>query len=222
MRLHPNPVSWLCLLPLIPFSCCTTTSPSLPFPISRTTPQDDPNYIAPIFPILPFHKFEGNPILSRDPTNPWESAYVYNPTAIVLNQTVFLLYRAQNDAKTSSIGVAWSSDGYNFTRLQNPVLSPTEPWEKDGGTEDPRLVRINGTFYLTYAGYDLDTPQLCLATSEDLLTWKKYPPLFPGFEDVVVSADGIRLTRVNHTKSTQQTQPLQGLAHQDDLLENLK
>jgi predicted GH43/DUF377 family glycosyl hydrolase len=48
------------------------------------------------------------------------------------------------------------------------------------GTEDPRIVRGNGTFYVTYTAYNIVTPQLVIATSEDLINWKKYPPLFPG------------------------------------------
>lgn len=179
----------------------------LPFRITKDTIQDDPNYLAPIFPILPFVKYEQNPILTPNPSNNWESAYVYNPTAIVLNSTIFLLYRAQDSERTSSIGLAWSTDGYNFTRLNDPILYPTEPWEANGGTEDPRIVRVNGSFYLTYTGYDLKTPQLCIATSEDLVHWTKYPPTFPGFEDVAISEQGEYVARVNHTKSTLSSQP---------------
>ncbi|KEF56517.1 uncharacterized protein A1O9_06704 [Exophiala aquamarina CBS 119918] len=179
----------------------THSSRSLPFTITKDTIQGDPNHIFPIFPILPFIKHHNNPILTPNPSNKWESAYVYNPTAIVLNSTIFLLYRAQDSERTSSIGLAWSNDGYNFTRLDDPIIYPTEPWEAGGGTEDPRIVRVNGTFYLTYTGYDLNTPQLCIATSEDLLHWTKYPPTFPGFEDVALSEQGEHILRVNHTKS---------------------
>lgn len=172
----------------------------LPFEINRSTPEGDPSFIAPIFPILPFQKYSHNPILTPNVKNDWESAYVYNPTAIVLNETVFLLYRAQNTSKTSSIGLAWSNDGYNFTRLNRAVFSATEAWEMGGGTEDPRIVRVNGTFYLTYTAYDLKTPRLCIATSEDLLTWTKYPPLFTSHD---VQAIG-----VDHTKSRSSTMVL--------------
>ncbi|KAK5055370.1 hypothetical protein LTR84_013120 [Exophiala bonariae] len=191
------------LLTLVNHSLTLITTNSLPFKITQTTTQDDPNYLAPIFPILPFTKYKHNPILSPNPSNKWESAYVYNPTAIVLNSTIFLLYRAQDSERTSSVGLAWSTDGYSFTRLDEPILYPTERWEAGagGGTEDPRIVRVNGTFYLTYTGYDLNTPQLCIATSEDLLHWKKYPPVFPGFEDIAISERGEHIARVNHTKS---------------------
>ncbi|EXJ87374.1 hypothetical protein A1O3_04333 [Capronia epimyces CBS 606.96] len=165
----------------------------LPFNITRSTVEGDLNYISPIFPILPFHKYPQNPILTPNPANDWESAYVYNPAAIVLNETIFLLYRAQNASKTSSIGLAWSHDGYKFTRLNKPVLYATLPWEAGGGTEDPRIVRVNGTFYLTYTGYDLNTPRLCIATSEDLVHWTKFNPPFAGlgeYNPVAATSEG--------------------------------
>lgn len=175
---------------------------SLPFQITPETLEGDPNYVALIFPILPFNKYPGNPILSPNPANEWESAYLYNPTAIVLNETIFLLYRAQDANLTSSIGLAWSTDGTNFTRLDRPIIYSTEPWEQGGGTEDPRIVRVNGTFYLTYTAYNPDIgPQLAIATSTDLLSWTKRPPLFPGWRDVAFSDIDVPSPRVNHSKS---------------------
>lgn len=112
-----------------------TSASSLPFNITQDTFEGDSNYTAPVFPLLPFNRYAGNPILTPNPQNNWESAYLYNPTAIVLNETIFLLYRAQNESKTSSIGLAWSTDGVNFTRLSEPIVYATEPWEHIGGTE---------------------------------------------------------------------------------------
>ena len=47
----------------------------------------------------------------------WEERNVLNPTAVVRNDTVFLLYRAQDLQGTSRIGMAWSTDGLNFTKF---------------------------------------------------------------------------------------------------------
>lgn len=190
------------------------SSDDLPFPISIDTIEGDPNYTAPLFPILPFNQYASNPILSPNPANNFESSFLYNPTAIVLNETVFLLYRAQNSSLTSSVGLAWSTDGYSFTRLNRPILSATEPWEAGGGTEDPRITRVNGTFYLTYTGYNLTSPQLCLATSTDLLNWTKHPPLFPNWQDVAYSDIDIPEPRFNHSKSAAITnEKVNGLYH---------
>ena len=60
-----------------------------------------------------------------------------------------------------------------FTSLSipNPLLSPETDYEKGGGLEDPRVLKIDNTYYLTYTGYNLHDAQLCLATSKDLLHW---------------------------------------------------
>lgn len=182
-------------------SSSASVASALPFQINEQTIEGDSNYSAPIFPILPFNKYASNPILVPNPSSNFESAFLYNPTAIVLNETIFLLYRAQNSSKTSSIGLAWSTNGVDFTRLDRPIVSATEAWEAIGGTEDPRIVRVNGTFYLTYTAFNNVTAQLCMATSTDLLNWTKYPPLFPGFQDVAYSDVDVPSPRLNHTKS---------------------
>lgn len=110
--------------------------------------QNEKNYTAPYFPLLGFKEYPNNPILAPNPKAYWESAYLYNPAAIVIDDTVWLLYRAQNKSLISTIGLAWSKDGYNFTRYTKPVLYPTKPYETHG-TEDPRVIRVNGTFYMT-------------------------------------------------------------------------
>ena len=153
--------------------------------ITPNSTQNEPNYTAPYFPLLGFTQYEDNPILAPNPANNWESAYLYNPSAIVIDKMIFLLYRAQNSSKTSVIGLAWSTDGYNFTRYNQPILTPTEPYETPGGCEDPRVIRVNGTFYMTYTGFDGVTARLCLATSTNLVSWTKYGPILPNITDVV-------------------------------------
>jgi beta-1,2-mannosidase len=134
------------------------------------------------FPLGPFEKYSGNPILRPDPSHDWESAFLYNPAAIKVGDRVALLYRAQNAAKVSAIGLAFSRDGLHFTRRADPVLTPTEPFETQG-VEDARVVKVGGTYYMTYTGYDGTSALLCLATSRDLVNWRKYGPLFPDFRD---------------------------------------
>jgi predicted GH43/DUF377 family glycosyl hydrolase len=133
------------------------------------------------YPLGPFTRDPANPIL-RPGNRPWESQFVFNPAAIVKDGLVHLLYRAQGKDLQSSIGLAISSDGVHFDRLTKPVLVATEPYELPGGCEDPRVVQVGPTYYMTYTGYDGSSARLCLATSPDLRTWTKYGPLFPGFQ----------------------------------------
>jgi beta-1,2-mannosidase len=128
----------------------------------------------------------------RDPANPilrpsnrvWESRFVFNPAAVVKDGLVQLLYRAQGPDGRSSIGLATSSDGVHFERQNKPVMEASEPLELPGGCEDPRVVEVGGTYYMTYTGYDGTSARLCLATSRTLLrgSWTKHGPLFPNFQ----------------------------------------
>jgi len=145
--------------------------------------------------LTPFTKVdEVNPIMSPDSTTEffcpirsekvkWEQKDVFNPAAVVRNDTVFLLYRAEDKigkfAGTSRIGLAWSIDGLHFTRLPAPVLYPGEDsskkYEWEGGCEDPRVVENeNGIYYLTYTAYDGDKARLMVASSNDLHHWNKH------------------------------------------------
>lgn len=141
--------------------------------INTNSTQNEPNYTAPYFPLLNFTPSPRNPILAPNRGSGWESAYLYNPAAILLSDKIFLLYRAQNESLVSAIGLAWSDNGWNFTRYTQPVLQPSE-WYETHGTEDPRVVRVNGTLWMTYTGYDGTTARLCMARSEDLVNWEKY------------------------------------------------
>lgn len=145
--------------------------------------------------LLPFTKAdEVNPILSADTNSTflcpvrntvvqWEEKDVFNPAAVVRNDTVFLLYRAEDSigkfAGTSRIGIAWSTDGLHFTKHPTPVLYPDNDsakiYEWEGGCEDPRIVEdSSGTYYMTYTAYDGDKARLMVASSKDLYHWTKH------------------------------------------------
>lgn len=137
---------------------------------------------------------EINPILLPDSTSTfrcpirntmvkWEEKDVFNPAAIVRNDTVFLLYRAEDKtgkyAGTSRIGLAYSTDGLHFAKHPVPVFYPDndslKKYEWEGGCEDPRIVEDeNGIYYMTYTAYDGDKARLMIATSADLYHWTKH------------------------------------------------
>jgi len=120
----------------------------------------------------------------------FESAGTFNPAVVEKDKQIVMLYRAQNHDGTSTLGYAVSDDGVHFLRSPEPVLGPEAPYEKGGGTEDPRLVEINGTYYLTYTGYnnvdgigkDKRDAQLCLATSKDLRNWTRHGIILPAYK----------------------------------------
>jgi predicted GH43/DUF377 family glycosyl hydrolase len=112
----------------------------------------------------------------------WENKNVLNPTALVYQGKIHLLYRAQDSLGTSRIGMATSSDGIHFTKQATPILAPDEDayqtYEWKGGIEDPRVIETeDGQFLLTYTSYDGKTARLCSAISKDLQHWEKLGPL---------------------------------------------
>ena len=105
---------------------------------------------------MKFNKYKNNPILSPLKNHPWENFCVLNPGVIYdhENKRFVMLYRAAGDdiKHKISLGLATSTDGFNFTRsFDYPVFSPAES-EIDGGcVEDPRIVKIDDYYYITYA-----------------------------------------------------------------------
>jgi beta-1,2-mannosidase len=134
------------------------------------------------------------PIISPE-GHGFESAGTFNPTVVKYDGKFVMLYRAQDSLGKSSLGYATSGDGIHFVRRSEPVLTGETPYESGGGIEDPRVVKIGDTFYLTYTGYNnhggsgihADGPthgdaQLCLATSSDLVHWKRQGVILPAYQ----------------------------------------
>ena len=132
-------------------------------------------------PFGPWLRVSTQPILSPQGDG-FESAGVFNPAVIPRAGGFIMLYRAQDRAGVSRLGFASSDDGVHFTRRSKPVLSPEADYEKGGGVEDPRLVEIGQTYYLTYTGYNRKDAQLCLATSTDLLNWRRQGVIMPAYK----------------------------------------
>ena len=125
-----------------------------------------------------WHRVSAAPVIAPR-ANGWESAGTFNPAVVRLGDKLVMLYRAQDKQGTSRLGYAESADGIHFMRRDEPVLSPSADYEKDGGVEDPRLVQFGDTYYLTYTGYNKKDAQLCLATSKDLIHWDRKGVIIP-------------------------------------------
>lgn len=119
----------------------------------------------------------------------WEESDTFNPAAVVKDDKVYVLYRAEDNSaegigkRTSRIGLAESSDGIKMTRRNKPVMYPNEDnmkiYDWPGGCEDPRVCQTeNGLYVMTYTSWNRKTPRLCIATSKDLVNWQKHGPAF--------------------------------------------
>jgi len=129
----------------------------------------------------------------RTDTVAWETKDVFNPATVVRNDTIFMIYRAEDTVGvhngTSRLGLAWSLNGLEFERLSKPVFFPDndsmKKYEWEGGVEDPRVILSdNGQYIMTYTAYDGKTARLCVASSNDLLVWEKHGLAFPNHEDL--------------------------------------
>jgi predicted GH43/DUF377 family glycosyl hydrolase len=124
----------------------------------------------------------GQQPLLKPGAHPWAASGVFNPAAVMANGRTVLLFRARDAQGTSRIGYADSVGGRHFHVAGEPVLEPEAPYEQGGGVEDPRVVRIRGTYYMTYTGYNLHAAQLCLATSRDLRHWRRLGVILPAYQ----------------------------------------
>jgi predicted GH43/DUF377 family glycosyl hydrolase len=116
------------------------------------------------------------------PTAGWMASGVFNTAVIKTGGRIVLLFRAQDQKGVSRIGYADSPDGIHFKVRPEPVLGPEAVYEKGGGVEDPRVLEISGTYYLTYTAYDGHSAQLALATSKDLIHWDRKGILLPAYK----------------------------------------
>jgi predicted GH43/DUF377 family glycosyl hydrolase len=63
-------------------------------------------------------------------------------------------------------------------RSRFPLLKPLRDYEAVG-IEDPRIVKIDDLFYLTYTAFDGNNALGALATSKDMVKWKKQGIVVP-------------------------------------------
>jgi len=132
-----------------------------------------------------------SPLLLPEPTSDWECKNVFNPSVIIHNGLFHMHYRAQGLDWVSRIGYAVSTDGVHWNRLRQPVLAPTDATDSRG-VEDPRVVEIDGVFYMTYTAYGREfTGQgqpthsgggilPMVARSQNLITWERIAPIVRG------------------------------------------
>jgi predicted GH43/DUF377 family glycosyl hydrolase len=114
------------------------------------------------------------PILSPDKAK--GDGQVFNPTVVQMGNKLAMIYRRNGSgpATGSQCQLAFSEDGRTFVPYAgNPVLMPSMQYDHYG-CEDPRVVRFDGIYYLTYCGnWGKGYIAQCLATSTDLIHWEK-------------------------------------------------
>src|ERR1044071_3308679 len=118
---------WGCLFTLFSIACNDNIPAEQPIGIDSTSsPQVNADWA-----LLPFTKADSlNPVLMPGTGEfvcpilhkkvKWEEKDVFNPAVVVRNDSIFMLYRAEDKigkyAGTSRIGLAVSTDGLHFSR----------------------------------------------------------------------------------------------------------
>ena len=109
----------------------------------------------------------------------FENEGVLNPAIYRQGDSVHMFYRAVRKGNHSSIGYCRLDGPLTITeRWNKPFMVPEFDYESQG-IEDPRISKIDDTFYMTYTSYDGINARGTLATSNDLVTFIKQGIIVP-------------------------------------------
>ena len=101
-----------------------------------------------------FHRHRDNPIVIPGGLS-WRQAVTFNPAVMRDEDGRFYLYeRAAGSWQPFHcvIGLMVSDDGVHFRQVgDQPVITPAMLGSKHGSVQDPRIVKIEGNYLLTYA-----------------------------------------------------------------------
>ncbi|MFA5411271.1 MAG: pesticidal protein Cry7Aa [Candidatus Omnitrophota bacterium] len=113
--------------------------------------------------------------------NEFENQAVLNPATIEKDGVTHMFYRAvRKKDMRSSIGYCQLVENKVVMRSEKPVLFPEYDYERQG-VEDPRIVFLDGIYYLFYTAYDGKNAVFAYATSTDLVNFKKHGIISPRF-----------------------------------------
>ena len=77
----------------------------------------------------------------------------------------------------SHLRLARSRDGRHFEVDAQPALVPDQPYEAFG-LEDPRITKLDDTYYVVYKGVSPNGITQCLASTRDFVNWTKHGIIF--------------------------------------------
>lgn len=137
--------------------------------------------------IVKLERCKDNPILLPRSHTTWDTVGAFNPGAVMDDDGhIHILYRAEGTVPRSpgnrfhmgTIGHAVTDDGFNIIeRSEQPVLDRLgEDKMVFGitGVEDPRITKIDDTYYIVYVISSFCWDRLALASTKDFKTFKKH------------------------------------------------
>jgi predicted GH43/DUF377 family glycosyl hydrolase len=113
--------------------------------------------------------------------NSFETHGVLNPAIVQEGNTLHMVYRAVREGNFSSLGYCKLKGPLEVSERSNkPIFFPEHDYEFKG-IEDPRLVKIEDTYYLSYSAYDGVNVFGAYATSKDLRHFQRQGIITPKF-----------------------------------------
>src|SRR5687767_4521267 len=100
-----------------------------------------------------FERHPQNPIVTPGQRD-WRRAVVFNPAVIWEGGKFYMYERAAGSLRPfiCTVGMLESDDGVNFKLSRDePVFTPSMVGSQYGSVQDPRVVKIDDTFYMTFA-----------------------------------------------------------------------
>ncbi len=140
-------------------------------------------------------RYSDNPIITRRDV-PFRVNSIFNAGAVKHGNKYLLLCRIEMANGRSSLVVAESGNGYDFQVENKPCLTPHDHGEfkqyTEWGIEDPRIVEIEGSYYLTYTGYSKSGTVVILSETKDFKTFRVLGPISePPNKDCTIFPDKI-------------------------------
>lgn len=103
-------------------------------------------------------RYQGNPIVTPGPLHggpdlPWRRVTTFNPGVVIHDGRFWMLERAISSLAPlhSHMGLLVSDDGFHFEHVTDePVFTAAMLGTPLGTVEDPRIVPLDGVFYMAY------------------------------------------------------------------------
>ncbi len=117
-------------------------------------------------------RFSGNPILTKAHI-PYPVETVHNAAVIKQADEYIMLFRSHLRTGRSIIGLARSGDGFKFTADPEPFLTPATDGRfaayEEFGVEDPRVIKVDDDYLITYSAYSNSGVRVALAKTRDFV-----------------------------------------------------
>lgn len=142
-------------------------------------------------------------IILSPTANEFENNGVFNPGVFQEGNTLHVLYRAVQNGNISSIGYAKLEGPLKvIERMELPLIERDYDYESQG-VEDPRIIKIDDTYYVTYTAFDGVNAMGALATSKDLKKFEKHGIITPKvnyqeYENYLTCCGGLNLNPKYH------------------------